>query len=56
MARSILLHVNVTARDDDPRTAGEIAEKVAAMIEVGNADPFDTLPALDIVIPLAEEV
>jgi hypothetical protein len=55
MPRSILLHVNVTARDDDPRNAGEIAEAIAAMIEVGSANPFDTLPALGIVIPLAEE-
>jgi hypothetical protein len=54
--RQILLHLNVAAADDDPRNAGEIAEAVAAMIEVGNANPFDTLPALSIVIPLAEEV
>lgn len=54
MARQVLLHVNVTVPDDDPRDAGEIAEAVAAALEVGSDD--DSVRDLEIVIPLAEEV
>jgi len=52
--RTVLLHVNVQVPDDDGRDAGQIAESVAAAIEVGSDAP--ELDGLEVAVVLAEEV
>lgn len=54
MSRTILVHLNVEAPDDDQRTADEIADAILAAIEVGSDD--ETVYYLKVAAPLAEEV
>lgn len=43
MPRTILVHLNVTAPDDDARSADEIADAILAALEVGSDHPDDPL-------------
>lgn len=54
MPRTHLIHLNVEAPDDDPRTTAQIQEAVEGAIEVGSDD--ESLEGLEIVVVLAEEV
>jgi hypothetical protein len=54
MPRTILIHLNVEAPDDDPRTFVEIEEAVKGALEVGSDDP--SLDGLTIEVTMAEEI
>jgi hypothetical protein len=52
--RTVLIHLNVEAPDDDPRTAEEISAAVMGAVEVGSDD--DSVSGLVIEAVLTEEV
>ena len=52
--RTFLIHLHVEAPADDDRDADQIAEAVAAAIEVGSDD--GQMLGITISVPLAEEV
>ena len=52
--RSILVHLNVEVPADDERDADQIAEAVAAALEVGSDD--ESVRGFTYAVPLAEEV
>ena len=54
MTRTILIHLNISAPDDDERAPEEIAEAIRGAIEVGSDD--EHLDDLTIVTALVEEL
>jgi hypothetical protein len=54
MAATVLIHLNVTVPDGDPRNADQIADAILAAVEVGSDDY--SVRDLTIVCPLAEAI